>query len=146
MKGQQVSSLGNRLLNRTNSYQHNFETEKSKPPTSDEVRIRGLKSPQSIKYQPLNEGGGTSGRTHQMLNKSSQVLLNEGEPRTLPQAFGKKISCMELNKSQRVTRQSVTNGPLQMYSDVNKNHGVKKLKIMLWDRNNPTVKQSNLKI
>lgn len=105
----QVSSLGNRLMNRTNSHQYNFETQKAKPVAS-EISVSALKSPQSVKYNPLNESTDSHGGL--VKRASSKALLSEGEPRTLPQAFGKKISCVELNKSQRITRQSVTSGPL----------------------------------
>lgn len=139
----QVSSLGSRLMNRTHSEQYNFDTEKRKPPSSM-ISVKGLKSPQSIKSNKFNDSRDAS-RNQLITHDSSKALLSEGEPRTLPQAFGKKISCIELNKSQRLTRQSVAHGPLQMYSDVNvnlnhrvsHNYGVKKLQIQLWDKNNP---------
>ena len=101
---QQVSSLGKSLM-RKNSYHYqpqNFETEKAKPPIS-ELSVRGLKSPNSIKNFPLNESR-DSGTQLLRQESSKAMLLSEGEPHSLPQAFGKKISCVELNKSQRLQR------------------------------------------
>ena len=113
MKGQ-MSTLGNRLstTTRTNSVKQTLRsntimaaqgpTPLPKPPQTD-LRLKQIKSPHSIKAAPHSMAPSAPGTLRKektptaAASSSALYLLNEGEPRTLPQAFGKKISCQELN-------------------------------------------------